>query len=223
MPTCTFFFFNSITPLVPGSSAQVAIALLIVIVYMLLILKLAPFVDEADDWLSFFTNVQMMLTLLGGLLLMTDNPKDKTYDPHFMGIAMVAINSFGFVALLFGLIALHPKIRHRLNKMGGVAKKTRKDTKVKPKKDSVATSDAEKVKNWSDWSEDSDATAGTAANNLMVEKATEAPAPNLGDGPLTKSRQGLKRKKTTRQELRDVRKEYGTESKEYQTAINNMR
>ena len=141
-------FFLSFPFLVPGSSAQVAIALLIVNVYMLLILKLAPFVDDADDWLSFLTNVQMMLTLLGGLLLMTDTPEDKTYDPHFMGIALVVINSFGFIALLFGLIALHPKIRRRLNATGGTGSKDA--TKVLPVVEEVEEGDEESA-SWKNW------------------------------------------------------------------------
>ena len=58
---------------------------------------------------------QMFLTLHGGLLIVTDDATNPTYDATFMGIAMVAINSFGFVALVFSLIALHPKCRKRLN------------------------------------------------------------------------------------------------------------
>ena len=54
-----------------GSSAQLVIALLVVLVYMQLVLKLAPFVDNTDDWLSFTTSFQLLVTLLGGLLLFT--------------------------------------------------------------------------------------------------------------------------------------------------------
>ena len=113
---------GAMTIVAPGSSAQVVIALLIVMVNMLLVLKLAPFLDDADDWLAFLTSVQMMLTLLGGLLLMTDNPTDPTYDPNFMGVTLVVINAFGFVALMFGLMALHPAIRRRINKFGAPKK-----------------------------------------------------------------------------------------------------
>jgi uncharacterized membrane protein YjfL (UPF0719 family) len=92
-----------------------------------------------------------------------------------------------------------------------------------PEYKSVVANDTEEAKNWADWSNDSGATAGSATNNSMVKKTNESRVLNFGGGPLKKGRQGLKRKKTTRQELRDVRREYGTESKEYQTAIENMK
>ena len=106
------------TIITPGSSLQITIALLIVLLNLLLVLKLGPFVDAADDWLAFLTSFQMLLTLLGGLLLMTDDPTSKTYPTETMGTMLVAINLFGFVALLASLIALHPKIRKCLNKVG---------------------------------------------------------------------------------------------------------
>jgi hypothetical protein len=55
----------------------------------------------------------MMITLLGGLLLMTDDPEAPTYDSNLMGITLVVVNALGFIALLFGLLALHPAIRRR--------------------------------------------------------------------------------------------------------------
>ena len=99
------------TVIAAGSSAQLVIALLIVLVNMLVVLKLGPFVDSVDDYLSFLTSLQMLLTLLGGLLIKTDNPSLPTYDPVFMGVSLVVVNSCGFVALFLSLVALHPKIR----------------------------------------------------------------------------------------------------------------
>jgi hypothetical protein len=56
-----------------------------------------------------------MLTLLGGLLLRTDNQDEPTYDSSFMGYLLIIVNSAGFFALILSLLALHPKIRKRLN------------------------------------------------------------------------------------------------------------
>ena len=109
---------GAMTIIQPGSSAQLVIALLVVQVNMLFVLKLGPFVDTADDYLSFLTSGQMCLTLLGGLLLMTDNPTSPTYGSDMMGTILIVINSFGFVALILSLFALHPKIRACLNKRG---------------------------------------------------------------------------------------------------------
>jgi hypothetical protein len=106
---------GAMTVIAAGSSAQLVIALLIVLANMQFILKLGPFVDTADDYLSFLTSCQMFLTLLGGLLIMTDDPTQPTYDASFMGITMVAVNTVGFVALVVSLLALHPRCRRKLN------------------------------------------------------------------------------------------------------------
>merc|ERR1711865_855159 len=144
---------GAMTIIQPGSSAQLVIALLIVLLNMLFVLKLAPFADDADDYLSFLTSFQMLLTLLGGLLIKTDNPSDPTYDSSKVGLVLVVVNSFGFVALAFSLIALHPKVRACLNrspksKSGGIATRTQvmpiSNTKSKSDED-----DVERIKNWS--------------------------------------------------------------------------
>lgn len=143
---------GAMTIVKPGSSAQLSIALIIVLFNMLLELKLAPYADEADDWLAFLTNIQMLLTIQGGLLLMTDDSSAPTYDKRFMGITLVVVNSFGFVAFFCGLLVLHPSIRTRITD----AKKKRSGSKVVPqsgveKKNnntSISTTNDSDVKNW---------------------------------------------------------------------------
>ena len=51
-----------------GSSAQILIAILLVLFFMLLVFKTAPFVDDVDDWLSFLTSLQMLLTCKHSLI-----------------------------------------------------------------------------------------------------------------------------------------------------------
>jgi hypothetical protein len=132
---------GAMTIVKPGSSAQLSIALIIVLFNMLLELKLAPYADEADDWLAFLTNIQMLLTIQGGLLLMTDDSSVPTYDKRLMGITLVVVNSFGFVAFFLSLLVLHPSIRNRLEKYTDAKQKKRSGTKIVPQ------SGAEKKKN----------------------------------------------------------------------------
>ena len=146
---------GAMTIVKPGSSAQLSIALIIVLFNMLLELKLAPYADEADDWLAFLTNIQMLLTIQGGLLLMTDDSSAPTYDKRFMGITLVVVNSFGFVAFFLGLLVLHPSIRNRLDKETDAKKKKRSGTKIVPqsgaeKKNNniTTTTNHSDVKNW---------------------------------------------------------------------------
>ena len=104
------------TVIASGSSAQLVIAMLIVMANMLLVLKLGPFIDAADDVLAFTTSLQLMLTLLGGLLIATDDSSNKTYDPQFMDTAMILVQIPGFVGFLLSLLLLNPKIREKFNR-----------------------------------------------------------------------------------------------------------
>jgi hypothetical protein len=213
----------------------------------------------------------MILTLLGGLLLMTDDPNKPTYDSNFMGIALVVINSCAFGALLFGLLALHPAIRKRIAKYDNqnISTSTSTSTKVMPfdstkkmagdktsaingvtnsyryvdgslktaedyyadqkrlvpihstksKKDvqkdvqkevqeDVQEDVQKEVQKWGEWAE-SDINAVTVTNQQPPKVKV-------------KNKTKLKKKKTTRQELRDIRRDFGNESEEYQVALKNM-
>ena len=95
---------------------------------------------DADDWLSFTTSLQMLLTLIGGLLIKTDNPANPSYDSRVMGTLMVIINSSGFVVLVFSILAMHPSARACLNNgrggktvnSNGSGKAENQPTKVTP-------------------------------------------------------------------------------------------
>ena len=147
---------GAMTIIQPGSSAQLVIALLIVLINMLFVLKLAPFADDADDYLSFLTSFQMLLTLLGGLLIKTDNPADPTYDAGMVGMVLIVVNSFGFIALALSLIALHPKVRACLNNCSKskVARSDVSQTQVMPisntksKNEDDNDKDNTQTKNW---------------------------------------------------------------------------
>lgn len=101
-----------------GNPIQIIIALLIVLLNMLAVLKLGPFVDEADDWLSFLTSFQMLMTLLGGLILKMQETSeaDSKFDSDTIGVILIVINCIGFFALAISLLILHPKIRKCVNK-----------------------------------------------------------------------------------------------------------
>ena len=135
------------TVIAPGTSLQVVIAFLIVMVNMLLVLKLAPFADETDDWLSFLTSFQMMITLLGGLIMVMDETPVESRgftDPDNMGALLVFINSIGFFAFAFSLILLHPSVRNRVNMLSATDGETKRDnlTKVKPDGDAKTKREA---------------------------------------------------------------------------------
>ncbi len=109
---------GAMTIIAAGSSAQLVIALVIVLFNMVLVLKAGPYVDATDDYLASLTSLQMLMTLLGGIMIKTDNPDDPTYDPAMLEGLLIAINSLGFVALAISLAMLHPRCRKRVNMDG---------------------------------------------------------------------------------------------------------
>ena len=72
---------GAMTIIAAGSSAQLVIALVIVLFNMVLVLKAGPYVDATDDYLASLTSLQMLMTLLGGIMIKTDNPDDPTDMP----------------------------------------------------------------------------------------------------------------------------------------------
>ncbi len=75
----------------PGSPVQMVVAILVMMGYMLLVLKLAPFDADVDDWMSFVTSLALVLTTLGGLVLIQD--KEDIFDADAVGTGIIVLNS----------------------------------------------------------------------------------------------------------------------------------
>ena len=58
----------------------------------------------------------VMLSLLLGFALITDDPNQNVYDRQQMDITLIVINSFAFVLLILSLCGLIPCVRNRINK-----------------------------------------------------------------------------------------------------------
>ena len=70
----------------------------------------APFEDAVDDWMSFLTSLQLMLTLLIGFAMMEDQSGGE-YNRETMDALLIVINSAAFFALFVSIVLLHPKLR----------------------------------------------------------------------------------------------------------------
>ena len=92
-----------------GSSAQLLLAEIITLSYMLFVLKLAPFHSNHDDLLSFVTSLQIMLTLMLAFALKTDSLEQETngaggsttYDSHVMGLMMAGLTIAVILCMFF--------------------------------------------------------------------------------------------------------------------------
>jgi len=80
----------------PGSSSQLLIATVIMLIYMLLVLKTAPFVENSEDLSSFIACFTLTLTYIGGFALISevDNRDDvkSTYDTDLLAFLLIFIN-----------------------------------------------------------------------------------------------------------------------------------
>ena len=79
----------------PGTSIQVLVATLIMLVHLLVVKDLKPYESNGEDMSSFLSSFTLTLTTLGGFALMTDNPKSgetKTFDSEALAYVLVSIS-----------------------------------------------------------------------------------------------------------------------------------
>ena len=79
-----------------GSSVQLLIAILVMQFYMLLVLKTAPYEADSEDWSAFIACVALTLTTIGGLVLIMDDPTQRTYESTVLTIVLIGINAVCF-------------------------------------------------------------------------------------------------------------------------------
>ena len=65
--------------LAPGSPLQVLCAILIMLFHLLIVMKLAPYVKDSEDWSAFFSTLGLCLLSLGAYSMMLDmEPQQRT-------------------------------------------------------------------------------------------------------------------------------------------------
>jgi hypothetical protein len=94
--------------LVPGSSAQILIGLLICLFYLLLLIKYAPFADQNEDRLGMVASLQLLLMLIGAFALKTDDKESGTYDGVVIATSLMVMNIGVFVLGVWTIIYAFP-------------------------------------------------------------------------------------------------------------------
>ena len=82
-----------------GTPLQPFIAMLIQMIFLLVVLKLAPYNDDLDDWSSFVCSLALTLTTLAGFLLMIS--KKNTGDLPVLSAGLLTASLIGINALCF--------------------------------------------------------------------------------------------------------------------------
>ena len=76
----------------PGSSVQLLLAVLVMLIYTMTILKTAPYEEDTEDWSSFIACSALTLTTIGGFALITDDPGAPTYETILLSHLLIGIN-----------------------------------------------------------------------------------------------------------------------------------
>ena len=112
--------------IMPGSPIQLLIALLIVLSYLLIVLKAAPYKGILEDTLAFVTSLCLSLSLMLGFAIITDTSDAKVFNMTTMGIFLIAINVLPFFFLIFALL----KIVRKGSDVGIIAEKKTAESNV---------------------------------------------------------------------------------------------
>merc|ERR1711871_1520362 len=86
-----------------GTSAQILFGILVSLFYLMLVLKKAPYQDDFDDLLQFFSSLSILLTLQLGFAFKLSAGDEGVYEGALMGILLCVIN---FIVVLIGLVLL---------------------------------------------------------------------------------------------------------------------
>ena len=113
-----------------GSSVQLLIAILVMLFFMLLILKTAPYEADSEDMTSFVACVALTLTTIGGFALITDDPTTRTYESTVLTIVLIGINVVCFALELLLIMVFDCGIYDRCTAGGGAADGEKKMAKV---------------------------------------------------------------------------------------------
>ena len=101
----------------PGTPGQLLIATFIMLTYMLVVLKTAPYENNIDDKIAFLVTVVLFINMLAGftLLLDRDRPK-KFFNVNAMGIGLIALNGMTLVVQVLNVILMKLSIYEKCNK-----------------------------------------------------------------------------------------------------------
>ena len=131
-----------------GTPMQPLVAMFIQLMFLLVVLKMAPYNDDLDDWSSFVCSFALTLTTLGGFLLMIS--KQRSEDPvisvELLTTLLIGINGlcFAYEMLVIGYVACQDRLTAaRLKKMVLKNNNSNSSTKVLPMTNDANKSDGD--------------------------------------------------------------------------------
>ena len=141
-----------------GTPLQPFIAMLIQMIFLLVVLKLAPYNDDLDDWSSFVCSLALTLTTLAGFLLMISKKDTGDLPVLPVGIltnALIGINALCFIyeMVVIGYVVCQEKcVKRKKNEKSSAdtelkTKKNKNKVQVLPIEDKKSNNDDD-IKSW---------------------------------------------------------------------------
>ena len=128
--------------LAPGSPLQVLFAILIMLFHLLIVMKLAPYVKDSEDWSAFFSSLGLCLLSLGAYSMMLDmEPQQRTIIDLVTTVLPLVCISVVLCIMVFVDGGVREKIRGKKKRSKKVKAST---TQVQP----VTVDDDSALKNW---------------------------------------------------------------------------
>jgi len=145
-----------------GTPLQPLVAMLIQMLFLLLVLKMAPYQDDLDDWSSFVSSLALTLTTLAGYTLMVkteSNDLDYVLPTNNVANFLVVSNATCFVyqMVVIGWVAYQDRLQRRASLQMSGGKKTQVqpivDTAIDTAIDTgnkceLTKEDAKELKSW---------------------------------------------------------------------------
>ena len=97
-----------------GTPMQPLVAMFLQLMFMLLVLKLAPYNDDLDDWSSFICSFALTLTTFGGFLLMMwkQGSEDTVISVKLLTTFLIGINGlcFAYEMIIIGYLEYQDRL-----------------------------------------------------------------------------------------------------------------
>jgi hypothetical protein len=140
-----------------GTPLQPFIAMLIQMIFLLVVLKLAPYNDDLDDWSSFVCSLALTMTTLAGFLLMMSkkNTGLPLLSEGLLTSLLIGINALCFIyeMVVIGYVVCQEKcVKRKKNEKSSAytelkTKKNKNKVQVLPIEDTKSNNDDD-IKSW---------------------------------------------------------------------------
>ena len=101
----------------PGTPEQLLIATFIMLTYMLVVLKTAPYENNIDDKIAFLVTVVLFINMLAGFTLLLDaKSSEKSFDVNAVCIGLIVLNGMTLVVQVLNVILMKLSIYEKCNK-----------------------------------------------------------------------------------------------------------